>query len=64
MSQPLPRSLTTHAESAQSASEFLDDPDLLRDQAYINGKWVSASTTEATYAVEGVDFCVSSSLWT
>jgi len=31
-----------HAASAESASEFLDDPGLLRDEAYVNGKWVKA----------------------
>lgn len=45
-------SLSTHAATGQSASEFLDDPGLLRDQAYVNGKWVDAHG-EATFAVEG-----------
>lgn len=45
--------LSTHAKTAQSASEFLSDPSLLRDQAYVNGKWVDAVGNQATYAVEG-----------
>lgn len=58
---PLPEAaaaarLSTHAATGQSASEFLDDPGLLRDQAYVNGKWVDA-VGEATFAVEGK--CVS-----
>lgn len=48
----LPAPLSTHAATGQSASEFLDDPGLLRDQAYVNGKWVNAQG-EATFAVEG-----------
>jgi hypothetical protein len=48
----LPASLSTHAATGQSASEFLDDAGLLRDQAYVNGKWVNAAS-EATFAVEG-----------
>lgn len=48
----LPAALSTHAATGQSASEFLDDAGLLRDQAYVNGKWVDAAS-EATFAVEG-----------
>lgn len=48
----LPASLSTHAATGQSASEFLDDAGLLRDQAYVNGKWVDAAS-KATFAVEG-----------
>ena len=48
----LPAMLSTHAATGQSASEFLDDPGLLRDQAYVNGEWVDA-IGEATFAVEG-----------
>lgn len=44
--------LSTHAATGQSASEFLDDPGLLRDKAYVNGQWVDAQG-EATFAVEG-----------
>lgn len=41
-----------HAASAESASEFLDDPDLLRDQAYVNGQWVGSATSANTYEVK------------
>jgi len=41
-----------HATSAESASEFLDDPALLRDQAYVNGKWVGSATSTNTYEVK------------
>ncbi len=41
-----------HAASAESASEFLDDADLLRDQGYIGGQWVGSSTSMATYEVK------------
>lgn len=41
-----------HAASAESASEFLDDPALLRDQAYVNGKWVGSATSTNTYEVK------------
>lgn len=38
--------------SSQSASEFLTDPSLLRDLAYIGGQWTTAGN-EATFPVEG-----------
>lgn len=38
--------------SSQTASEFLTDPTLLRDLAYVNGKWVQAES-ESSFAVEG-----------
>lgn len=38
--------------SSQSASEFLTDPSLLRDLAYIGGQWTAAGN-EATFPVEG-----------
>ena len=39
--------------TSQTASEFLQDPLLLRELAYVDGKWTGGASTMASYAVEG-----------
>jgi hypothetical protein len=59
MRRPLSAFTTSSTIPSQTAGEFLSDPSLLRELAYVDGKWTAASGTEATYAVEGEGGCLS-----